>query len=742
MGKIGDLWVKLKLKADEYKKGLDNAKGQTKSFTEWVQKNWVKVTGAIAGAVAAVKGLSSAIGIIADFEKANSVLAGVLGKTVDEIKALSESAEMLGRSTAFTATEVTNLQTELAKLGFGEGQIMSMQKAVLNFATALGVDLSEAAAFTGATLRTFGLRASDTEDALNVLAVASDKSALGFSKLNTAMPIVGPVAKSIGFDIRDTATLLGVLANSGFDASSSATALRNIFLYLADSSSKLTQAIGKPVKTLPDLLDGLDKLKSQGISVGEALELTDKRAVAAFSTLIDGTATARELRSALDDVNGAVDAKAQAQIDNVTGSVALLKSAWEGFILGMKNSKGVIKGIIDFLANGITAIGKLLFKSARVSDMQEGWQRIFSSKYNNNGKDKAGREKTIKEIEDAVKEAEEEARKASIRAHRAVSGSAFGGGKESKEARQAREELEAIKAAAAIAIDQITNDAVIEAVNEAGSGGTETAEEFLKGFMEGLSKSKDAFAEFRTQVSEEAEVMAADEEFQKMADPYEDFAKSHAEILDRINHKNQVFADLAQEAFKEAAQAVSDYAIEEQNSLDLADDAAQTALDNLQKSQERAEEMNKALSYAITTGLSDSVQAFTDMLVGLEDADASSILSALMQPFANTARQLGEMLIVEGIGIKAFKESLKSLNPYVALAAGAALVALGAALSSGIKALGSSAGSSSAMSSGGSSAGTPETSTINTEMTIYVKGKISGRDILISGEKSKKYYDR
>lgn len=264
----------------------------------------------------------------------------------------------------------------------------------------------------------------------------------------------------------------------------------------------------------------------------------------------------------------------------------------------------------------------------------------------------------------------------------------------------------------------------------------------LDDLIKKLGTAGDAMTAFRTQVSEEAEVMAADEEFQKMADPYEDFAKSHAEILDRINHKNQVFADLAQEAFKEAAQAVSDYAIEEQNSLDLADDAAQTALDNLQKSQERAEEMNKALSDAITAGLSDSVQAFTDMLVGLEGADASAILAALLQPFANTAKQLGEMLIVEGIGIKAFKESLKSLNPYVALAAGATLVALGAALSSGIKALGSSAGSSSAMSSGGSSAGTPETSTINTEMTIYVKGKISGRDILISGEKSKKYYDR
>ena len=264
----------------------------------------------------------------------------------------------------------------------------------------------------------------------------------------------------------------------------------------------------------------------------------------------------------------------------------------------------------------------------------------------------------------------------------------------------------------------------------------------LDDLIKKLGTAGDAMTEFRTQVSEEAEVMASDEEFQRMNDPLEDFEKSHAEILDRLNHKNQVFADLAQESFKEAAQAVSDYAIEEQNSLDIANDAVQTALDNLQKSQERAAEMNKALSDAIGTGLSDSVQAFTDMLVGLEGADASSILSALMQPFANTARQLGEMLVAQGVAVEVFKESLATLQGAPAIAAGAALIAMSAAISSGIKALGSSAGRSSAMSSGGSSAGTPSTSTINTEMTIYVKGKISGRDILISGEKSKKYYDR
>lgn len=742
MGKIGDLWVKLKLKADEYKKGLDSAKGQTKSFSEGLKKNWLKVTAGIAAATTAIKAFSKGVAIIADFEKANSVLAGVLGKTVAEIKALSDSAEMLGRSTAFTATQVTGLQTELAKLGFGEGQIMSMQKAVLNFATALGVDLSEAASFTGATLRTFGLKASDAEDALNVLAVASDKSALGFSALSTAMPIVGPVAKSLGFSLRDTSTLLGVLANSGFDASSAATALRNIFLYLADSSSNLSKAIGKPVKTLPDLLDGLDKLKSQGISVGEALELTDKRAVSAFNTLIDGTASARELRSALDDVNGAVDAKAQAQIDNISGSVSLLKSAWEGLILGMKNSKGVIKSVLDMLT-WILEKAAGLFRGTRVQNYQKTYADAATNVYKGGGKEEAETymQNQLKAKQDKVAELQALSQE-TVSPFESTPTAAARAAK--RKLKDAQEQLEGMKAAYAAVADQIANDAVTDTVNTAGDGGTETADALLEAFKKALSNDKvqDAMSDFRAQVAEEAEVIAADEEFQKMADPLEEFEKSHAELLDRLNHKQQIFADMSQDAYAKAARAAYNYAISEQESMDIAQDAADTAMESLEERIQKADELNNMLAKAITSSISDSMQAFTDMLFGLSDADASDVLGALLQPFANTLTQLGEMLILEGSGIEAFKESMASLDGPVAIAAGVALVALGAALSSGIKALGSSGGSS-AMSSGSSATSNANSdTTISTEMTIYVKGKISGKDILISGDNAKKYYGR
>jgi hypothetical protein len=263
----------------------------------------------------------------------------------------------------------------------------------------------------------------------------------------------------------------------------------------------------------------------------------------------------------------------------------------------------------------------------------------------------------------------------------------------------------------------------------------------LDDIIKKLGAAKDGMADFRAQVAEEAEVMAADEEFQKMSDPLEEFERTHDEVLSNMTEKQRTFAEFAQESFEKAARAAYNCAQQEQESMDAAQDAADTAMANLEDRMQKAEELNNMLSDSIASSISDSTQAFSDMLFGLDDADASAVLGALLQPFANMAKQLGEMLIVEGMGIAAFKESMKSLNPAVAIAAGAALVALGAALSSGIQALGKSGGSSAMSSSTGSSASTTNEN-ISTEMTIYVKGKISGKDILISGDNARSYYGR
>ncbi len=308
---------------------------------------------------ALVKGLSSAVNTMKDFEKANSELASVLGKSVGEIDSLTESAMELGKRTSFTAAEVTSLQTSLARLGFSEGQITAMQESVLKFAAAVGTDLASAADFSGAALRSFGLKASDSRELLDLMAASTSKSALSFSKLQTSISVVGPVAASFGLNARDTVALLGVLSNAGFDASSAATALRNILLNLADSNGKLVQGLGHTATTMPEIIDALQELSDRGVDLNTQLEMTDKRSVAAFSALVKGAGDVRELYDALGDANGALDQMYNTMTDNLEGAIKRVGSAWEDLVLQFRNSTGVLKNVFDRFARGLNVFSNM-----------------------------------------------------------------------------------------------------------------------------------------------------------------------------------------------------------------------------------------------------------------------------------------------------------------------------------------------------------------------------------------------
>lgn len=312
------------------------------------------ITGQIVG------GLRDAISTIIEFEKKNSTLAAILGTTKKSIKDLTDEARRLGATTSYTAAQVTALQIELAKLGFFKEDIKAMTPSVLKFAKAVDTDLASAATLAGATLRIFNLDAEDTERALSTMAIGTTSSALNFEYLNSAMSTVGPVANSFGFTIEETTALLGALANSGFDASSAATATRNILLNLADSSGKLALALGGPVNNLDDLVKGLKKLNSEGIDLNKALELTDKRSVAAFNTFLNGTDTVLALCDAVTGAEDAFNAMSEEMGDNVQGALNRLSSTIEGVVLRFYESKGILRDLIDLVTLMVEGVGGMI----------------------------------------------------------------------------------------------------------------------------------------------------------------------------------------------------------------------------------------------------------------------------------------------------------------------------------------------------------------------------------------------
>ena len=413
--------------------------------------------GTIGVVLSFVRYLTGAAQTMREFEQANANLSTILGTTREGMKALTDSALSLGRTTEYTARQVTELQTELAKLGFGQGSIIAMQKPVLEFATAVGANLADAAAVAGSTLRAFNLRSVETEEALATLAVATNKSALSFDRIQTSIGTVFPVANAFGLSVKDTTALLGALANAGFDASSAATAARNIILYLADANGKLAKAMGGPAKTFDEIIDGLIKLRKAGTDLNEALELTDKRSVAAFSALLSGAEPARELRQSLEDVDGELQRISEERLNTVEGSTKLLQSAWEGLTLAFQNSNGAIKDTIDWLTRLVQATQRTLFpQQTFISESADKYTKQFQDYYAKNGAEAATAfiDNFLAGYEKIAEKTNREAKFSDGLLNRWL-----GFGDKQAAAKAAAGSLEAIRQARGVILSQIENDA-------------------------------------------------------------------------------------------------------------------------------------------------------------------------------------------------------------------------------------------------------------------------------------------
>ena len=169
---------------------------------------------------------------------------------------------------------------------------------------------------------------------------------------------------------------------------------------------------------------------------------------------------------------------------------------------------------------------------------------------------------------------------------------------------------------------------------------------------------------------------------------------------------------------------------------EIDDDSFQIELDKLLGDLERAQEFAQEFKETIAAGVGDAIQELADQFMGLEDINPGKIAQALLTPLADMAVKEGEILIAQGIGVEACKKALESLNGIAAIAAGTALVAIGSAAKAGLKALASGSSSGVSTTSSAASTATSEYTDNRSEITIYVRGKLEGDDIVLSGERT------
>jgi hypothetical protein len=323
-------------KGDEQLKKLDKTVGDNfrnvGNYTEAVSKFGTTLAGAF-GVTVGLQGFvnlfSSMTAKFMEFEYASATVAGVLRKTTDQTMALQEQAKYLGATTAMSATQVVQLQEAYARLGFSMQEIQNMTKATIDGAVAMNSSLDRTAELTGAVVRTFGeFESIDAPEIVDKMTASTQMSALSFSKLETALPIVSGAAEAAGISFDRLLALLGKLSDAGVDASNSATSLRNIFIDAAGQGLDYNQILQKIANSTNKLSTGYDEFGKRGAIQANIL-----------AAQLDSV---KDLEIAIGGAAGTAERAANNQLNTLQGRLIILESSWEGFVLSIEDGNGRI----------------------------------------------------------------------------------------------------------------------------------------------------------------------------------------------------------------------------------------------------------------------------------------------------------------------------------------------------------------------------------------------------------------
>lgn len=237
-----------------------------------VTKGILALDAAIAAMVAG--GLAYSLNQFASFEDRMLKVKGVLGANQEEYRQLTELTKDLGATTRYTAEEAASGLEFLALAGMSASESMEALPRVLELAQASGLALKDTADIVTNIMAGYGIETDKLAQTNDVLTATFTNSNTSLHQLGEAFKFVGPVAKSLGFSIEETAATLGILGNAGYQAEKGGTALRNIMIALvapAGNMGKLMKELGVDTKEFGvDISSSRNALDSLGVSIKDS----------------------------------------------------------------------------------------------------------------------------------------------------------------------------------------------------------------------------------------------------------------------------------------------------------------------------------------------------------------------------------------------------------------------------------------------------------------------------------------
>jgi len=351
--------VKAKKNLDAFgvavKKAAENSKKAQKTF-EAKNKTVKKLNRSYSDMTSRIKGLVAGIGallilrqatmVFADFEQTMAEVGGVTRATGEDFETLTKQARELGAVTRFSARQAADAQLALSRAGFTVNETLKTSRAVLDLASGAQLELGRSAEITAITLKQFRLEATEAVRVTDILVNTANSATTNVEGLAQAMKFSGAIAASFGKDLESTAAALGVIADSGLDASQAGTGLRGVFSRLGDPIGKaaatldiLAKRLGETRKifdiTENSLADIFQAFRDAGASTQDFIRIFGRLQAPAALALVANVEKIRELTAANMEAGGTAAELARVMNDTLKGSLLALKSAVEELFIAI-----------------------------------------------------------------------------------------------------------------------------------------------------------------------------------------------------------------------------------------------------------------------------------------------------------------------------------------------------------------------------------------------------------------------
>lgn len=387
---VMSLVARLSLDDSQYMSGLGKA-------VKGLGKFGAAAITAATGAATAFAGSAIKSGMA--FDKSMSQVVATMGYSVEELNTkgseaaqnfqkLSDFAQEMGRTTAFSATESADALNYMALAGYSVEESMSMLPNVLNLAAAGQMDLAKASDMVTDTQTAFGLKMEEMPQLVDEMAKAASTGNTSVEQLGDAFLTIGGLAQELNggmvelangtkkpaSGIQELEIALTAMANAGIKGSEAGTHMRNMLLKLSSPTSEGTkqlEALGVSVfdsegkmRSLKDVFGDLDgalgnltqEQKIQAIS-----DLFNTRDLASAEAILNAVGEDwDEIGASILDAEGAAADMAKTQLDNLAGDITLFKSALEGAQIAL--SDGMEPALREFVQVGTEGVSEFTEK--------------------------------------------------------------------------------------------------------------------------------------------------------------------------------------------------------------------------------------------------------------------------------------------------------------------------------------------------------------------------------------------